>query len=262
MDPLLLSYAGVTSKEFLTFNSKGFISPKLEQKLNYANSLNRDDILRELNLSNVGFISYEHRQYPKLLKEIYDFPYIIYYRGKLDLLTTDMLGVVGSRKATAYSKHALEEILSRLNDITIISGLAYGADEMAHNIAIKNKMNTIGVLAFGHDIHYPKTTEKVRALMEKDYLTISEYPPKTPIEKWRFIARNRIIAGCAKGVLVTEAEEKSGSLITLDMALDENRNGYCLPGNITSDFSKGTNLRIKDGATLVLSADDIRVDYK
>lgn len=261
MDLLLLSYAGVTAKEFLALRNHEYIKPDLSKKLAYAKSLNREEILGKLQSSNVDFITYKHSKYPQLLKEIYDFPYIIYYRGNINLLQTDMLGVVGSRKATLYTKNALLDILPKLKGITIISGLAYGADEMAHSITIKSDLKTIGVLAFGHDIHYPKTTEKVRALMEKEHLTISEYPPGTKIEKWRFIARNRIISGCAKGVLVTEAEEKSGSLITLEMALDENRNGYCLPGNITSDFSRGTNLRIKDGAMLVLSADDILLDY-
>ena len=97
--------------------------------------------------------------------------------------------------------------------------------------------------------------------MEQDHITISEYPPDTPINKWQFVARNRIIAGAAQGVLVTEAEEKSGSLITLEMALDENRNGYCLPGNITSPLSAGTNLRIQEGASAVTAASDIQADF-
>ena len=97
--------------------------------------------------------------------------------------------------------------------------------------------------------------------MEQTGLIISEYPPHASIEKWRFIARNRIIAGLSSGVLVTEAEEKSGSLITLEMAMNENRNTYCLPGNITSLLSKGTNARIQEGAEIVLGSDDILKDY-
>src|SRR5699024_6661005 len=119
----------------------------------------------------------------------------------------------------------------------------------------------ICVFSFGHDTNYPKSTFKVRNDLEKSQLTISEYPPHTQLSKWRFIARNRIIAGASRGVLVTEAEAKSGSLVTLDMALDENRNGYCLPGNITSSLSIGTNSRLKEGATLVTSASEIMQDY-
>lgn len=261
MDLLLLSYAGVTSKEYLALENNGWISPELKRKTAYAETLDRAEILAELEQKNIGYITHEHRLYPHLLKEIYDFPYILYYRGDPGLLGENMLGVVGSRKATDYTKKSLELLLPSLKNIAIISGLAYGADEAAHRVAISNNMKTIGVLAFGHDTHYPKTTADIRIEMEKNHLTISEYPPGTSIQKWQFVARNRIIAGCARGVLVTEAEEKSGSLITLEMALDDNRNVYCLPGNITSALSKGTNLRIKEGASAVTNAQDIQRDF-
>ena len=262
MDLLLLSYSGVTSKEYLTLVNNGWISTELKRKTDYAKTLDRTKILADLEQKNIGYITHEHSLYPLLLKEIYDFPYILYYRGNAKLLKGNILGVVGSRKATDYTKKALELLLPALKNIAIISGLAYGADEAAHRIAIGNNMKTIGVLAFGHDTHYPKTTADIRAEMEKNNLTISEYPPGTPIQKWQFVARNRIIAGCARGVLVTEAEEKSGSLITLEMALDDNRNVYCLPGNITSALSKGTNLRIKEGASAVTDAQDIQCDFE
>lgn len=261
MDLLLMSYAGVTSKEYLAIVNNGFISPELRRKTDYANTLDRKSIIADLDRLNIGYITHEHSLYPPLLKEIYDFPYILYYRGNVKYLMEDMLGVVGSRKATSYTAESLNLLLPSLKNIAIISGLAYGADEAAHKTAIGNNMKTIGVLAFGHSIHYPKTTADIRREMEKSHLTISEYPPDTPIQKWQFVARNRIIAGCARGVLVTEAEEKSGSLITLEMALDDNRNAYCLPGNITSRLSKGTNLRIKEGASVVTEADDIQRDF-
>lgn len=261
MDLLLLSYSGVTSKEYLTLVNNGWISTELKRKTDYAKTLDRTKILADLEQKNIGYITHEHSLYPPLLKEIYDFPYILYYRGNVKHLMEDMLGVVGSRKATSYTAKSLDLLLPSLKNIAIISGLAYGADEAAHKTAIGNNMKTIGVLAFGHSTHYPKTTAGIRRELEKSHLTISEYPPDTPIQKWQFVARNRIIAGCARGVLVTEAEEKSGSLITLEMALDDNRNAYCLPGNITSALSKGTNLRIKEGASAVTEAADIQRDF-
>lgn len=261
MDLLLLSYAGVTSKEYLTLINDAPISPKLREKLACANGLNRQEIIADLNAANINYMTHRHALYPALLKEIYDYPYILYYRGNAELFKEQMLGVVGSRKSTSYTTQALEVLLPSLENIAIISGLAYGADEAAHRIAIKYNLKTIGVLAFGHHTHYPKTTAEIRRQMEINHLTISEYPPNTPIQKWQFVARNRIIAGCARGVLVTEAEEKSGSLITLEMALDENRQTYCLPGNMTSDLSKGTNLRIQEGAIAVMSASDIQGDF-
>ncbi|WP_035784947.1 DNA-processing protein DprA [Jeotgalicoccus psychrophilus] len=261
MDLLLMSYAGVTSKEYLSLLNNGFISPELKRKIEFANTLDRKKIITDLDRLNISYITHEHSLYPPLLKEIYDFPYILYYRGNPRYLMEDMLGVVGSRKSTSYTAKSLEVLLPSLKNIAIISGLAYGADEAAHKTAIGNNMKTIGVLAFGHSTHYPKTTADIRREMEQSHLTISEYPPDTPIRKWQFVARNRIIAGSARGVLVTEAEEKSGSLITLEMALDDNRNAYCLPGNITSALSKGTNLRIKEGASVVTEADDIQRDF-
>src|SRR5699024_1258197 len=112
--------------------------------------------------------------------------------------------------------------------ISIFLVLAYEADEFVSDFSINSVLKTIGVLAFGFDFHYPATTKSVRRIMEKDHLVISEYPPSAGIDKWKFIARNRIIAGLSEGVLVTEAEEKSGSLITLDMALNENRHADCV----------------------------------
>lgn len=261
MDLLLLSFAGVTAKEYLALLNKSWISPELKKKINYAGTLDRKKIIASLDRDNIGYLTHEHGLYPALLKEIYDFPYILYYRGNAAVLKEEMLGVVGSRKATAYTRKSLELLLPSLKNIAIISGLAYGADEAAHRTALLYNIKTIGVLAFGHNTHYPKTTADIRTEMEKNHLTISEYPPDTPIQKWQFVARNRIIAGCARGVLVTEAEEKSGSLITLEMALDENRNAYCLPGSITSALSKGTNLRLKEGATIVTEAEDIQSDF-
>src|SRR5699024_8472003 len=172
MDLLLLSFAGVTAKEYLTLLNKSWISPELKKKINYAGSLDRKKIIARLDRDNIGYLTHEHGLYPLLLKEIYDFPYILYYRGNAKLLKGNILGVVGSRKATDYTKKALKLLLPALKNIAIISGLAYGADEAAHRIAIGNNMKTIGVLAFGHDTHYPKTTADIRAEMEKNHLTI------------------------------------------------------------------------------------------
>lgn len=264
MDYLCMSYANITPHEFsyLAGKTKKPNDGALDRKLSNARRLSKGILIKELDKRDVCYITIEDKDYPALLREIYDPPYILYYRGDISLLDSQVLGIVGSRKATSYSRNVLLNILPDLNKkISIISGLAYGADEMAHHIAIDSGLKTIGVLAFGFDLHYPKTTEKIRMLMEKEHLVISEYPPHIPIEKWRFVARNRIISGLSKGVVVTEAEEKSGSLITLDMALNENRIAYCVPGNITSSISKGTNLRLQEGAKPVLSAEDIMEDF-
>src|SRR5699024_11206500 len=219
MDLLLLSFAGVTAKEYLSLLNKSWISPELKKKINYAGTLDRKKIIASLDRNNIGYLTHEHGLYPALLKEIYDFPYILYYRGNAALLKEEMLGVVGSRKATAYTrkslelllpslkniaiktargvreifwyrrslfcKKSLELLLPSLKNIAIISGLAYGADEAAHRTALLYNIKTIGVLAFGHNTHYPKTTADIRTEMEKNQLTISEDPPDTPMQKWQ-----------------------------------------------------------------------------
>ncbi|MDT3923330.1 DNA-processing protein DprA, partial [Staphylococcus aureus] len=145
--------------------------------------------------------------------------------------------------------------------LTIVSGLAQGADAMAHQIALKYNLPTIAVLAFGHQTHYPKSTLALRNKIEEKGLVISEYPPHTPIAKYRFPERNRIISGLSKGVLITEAKEQSGSHITIDFALEQNRNVYVLPGSMFNPMTKGNLLRIQEGAKVVLNANDIFEDY-
>lgn len=229
----------------------------LQRKMARYNALDIDEIYRELNIVGVKYITVNDALYPVWLKEIHDPPYILFYRGDISLLQLPSLSIVGSRKCTIYTRIALRELLQNLKDIAIVSGLAYGADEYAHKTAILHQLPTIGVLAFGHKFHYPKVTEELRNTLDAEYLTISEYPPNTTIDKWQFVARNRIIAGLSSAVLVTEAELGSGSLITLEMAMDENRTAMCLPGNITSKFSVGTNHMLAEGAKMVLSSDDI-----
>ncbi|MCG1008714.1 DNA-processing protein DprA [Salinicoccus sp. ID82-1] len=264
MDRICLSFAGVTAHEYKVLNGK--INEKmtggLRQKVSYAKSLEGELLAQSLTDEGIGYMTIEDENYPVLLKEIHDPPYILYYQGDAALMQRRMLGIVGSRKATCYTGTGLKSILPELDrDIAIVSGLAHGADDLAHLKAMENGLATIGVLAFGHGTHYPRSTWNTRLKMEGEGLVISEYPPAAQVAKWRFVARNRIIAGLSEGVLVTEAEARSGSLITLDMALNENRHAYCMPGNIHALQSKGTNLRIQEGAKMVLSGADIMEDF-
>lgn len=264
MNFLALSYAGITVQEYREIKncSSEFRLPQnIQNKLSAAYRLDTEQIMMQLSDRDITYMTINDKNYPDLLRAIHDPPYILYMKGDRNLLNRPMLGIVGSRKATRYTFEALKKIIPDLKNICVISGLAYGADEISHQLCLSYEISTIGVLAFGHDVHYPKSTYNIRTRMEQTALTVSEYPPSAPIEKWRFIARNRIIAGLSKGVLVTEAEEKSGSLITLEMAMNENRNTYCLPGNITSMLSKGTNARLQEGAEMVLGSDDILKDY-
>ena len=257
---LQLSFAHVTSKEFKSIRNGEVLKESTVKKLVKAKTISLSYIKETLSKHGVTFITQQSEFYPQLLKQIYDPPYVLYVKGDLKVLQTNFLGVVGSRKASAYTTHVLKKLLPSLKSLSIVSGLAYGADDIAHYISLENGLNTVGVLAFGHDIHYPTSTFKTRQRMEEVCCTISEYPPGTQINKYQFVERNRIIAGMSHGVLVTEAEEKSGSLITLEMAMDENRYVFCVPGNITSPLSIGVNERLKEGAILVTNSDDILIE--
>lgn len=229
------------------------------------NNLNEKDILSFLQNHKVSFTTPFNTNYPRLLKEIYDYPFVLFYQGDPLLLTfSNTLGVVGSRNATEYSAKAMQYLFPKFKQIplTIISGLAKGADSIAHHFAIEYQLPTIAVLGFGHMMHYPRETQKLRNIIEEKGLVISEYPPLTSVRRYHFPQRNRLISGLSQGVLITEASVRSGSQITIDCALDQNRNIYVLPGSIFNPLTKGNLKRAQEGAMIVTSADDILCDYK
>ena len=177
MKMLSMSLAGVTPHEYAALLGKDrrIDRQKLAEKLRFAGQLDEEYLKRNMRENNISVITIEDGTYPAGLREIYDPPYIIYCRGDVGLLNDPLLGVVGSRKATSYSRTALSDILPHFkNKISIVSGLAYGADEMAHEISINAGLKTIGVLAFGFDFHYPASTKKFRDMMEKDHLLRSK----------------------------------------------------------------------------------------
>lgn len=229
------------------------------------NHLNDKEILSFLNQHKISFVTPFNANYRRLLKEIYDYPFVLFYQGDPQLLTSpNTLGVVGSRNATEYSAKAMQYLFPKFKQIplTIISGLAKGADSIAHHFAIEYQLPTIAVLGFGHMMHYPRETQKLRNIIEVKGLVISEYPPFTSVRRYHFPQRNRLISGLSQGVLITEASVRSGSQITIDCALDQNRNIYVLPGSIFNPLTKGNLKRAQEGAMIVTSADDILCDYK
>ncbi len=163
------------------------------------------------------------------LREIPQPPSVLFYQGNLGLINQLTLGVVGSRKATNYSAEALTRLFPQLPPMTIVSGLAAGADSMAHEAALAAGLPTIAVIANGIDQVYPAKNRSLQRQISRVGLVVSEYPPGTAPQRFQFVARNRIIAGLAHGVMVTEAEIKSGSLITANYALQHNREVFALP---------------------------------
>ena len=197
--------------------------------------------------------------YPPNLKNIYDAPPVVYLRGEISDADENAVAIVGSRKATPYGLKVAEKLAGELSalGITIVSGMARGIDSAAHKGAISAGGRTIAVLGCGVDIVYPCEN---RQLMNKIIFNggvLSEYPPGEPPQKLNFPARNRIISGLSKGVIIVEAGQISGALITADFALEQGREVFAVPGNIDSYYSQGTNKLIKQGAKLVGCIDDI-----
>ena len=204
--------------------------------------------------------------YPKLLTHITDPPQILYCRGNLNLLNKTCFAVVGTRKLTSYGKEATQNIVRGLVQagFVIVSGLALGIDAVAHQATLDQGGKTIAVLGSGIDDGsiYPNTNFRLAMnILKNNGLIISEYPSGTAGYKSNFPERNRIISGLSKGVLVVEADQISGSLITAKLALDQNRDVFAVPGSIFSSRSIGPNNLIKKGAKLVSSAQDILDEY-
>lgn len=262
--PEVISESPPTQKEMIEDWTIRQTTSTLKKKFNLFKSLDTEVLLQEMSKKNLKFLTYFDKNYPHLLKEIYDFPYIIFYKGNKQLFNyPHTLAVIGSRKSTSYTTQALEYLFPSFKQLkmTIISGLAYGADSVAHQVALKNQLPTIGVLGFGHSYHYPKSTFKTRESVEREELVISEYPPHSPISRYKFPERNRLISGLARGLLITEAEEISGSQITVDCALEQNRNVYVLPGSMFNPMTKSNLLRLQEGAQVVLDESSILSDY-
>lgn len=193
-------------------------------------------------------------EYPELLREIYDPPIALYVRGDLEAVCArPCLAVVGSRRCSTYGVNAATSLARDLAErgVTIVSGLARGIDAAAHRGALEAKGRTVGVIGTGLDLEYPKEHEKLSAEVAANGAVISEFPLGTPPLPQNFPYRNRVISGLCLGVLVVEAAEQSGSLITARLASEQGREVFAVPGNITSSASFGPNFLIKDGAKLV-----------
>lgn len=268
MYPILLTLKGNIDDVSNYLNEMLKITPSqtIVQKIRRFRSLKIDTIESDLKRHCITPLAIHDPLYPSQLKEIHDPPFVLFCKGNLQTFKAmkHTLAIVGARRCTDYTPQALSYLFKVLREypLTIISGLAYGTDALAHQFALDYRMHTVGVLGFGHHRHYPASTFQLRQKIENQYLTISEYPPHIPIAKFRFPERNRLISGLSQGVLITEAQARSGALITLDQALEQNRNVYVLPGDMFNQHTRGNLLRVKEGAEVVLSAQDILKDYK
>jgi len=212
-------------------------------------------------MDEIKTITIKDKSYPKLLKEIKDPPEILYFRGELNP-NEQCFAVVGTRMFSPYGKQVALEIAGDLAEagLTIVSGLAPGIDTFAHTATVERNKRTIAVLGTGADEKsiYPQSNLKLaQRILETGGCLISEYPPGTPGSKFTFPQRNRIISGLSFGVLVVEAKQKSGALITANWARKQERKIFAVPGSVHSLNSKGPHYLIKTGAKLVENANDI-----
>ncbi len=197
--------------------------------------------------------------YPDLLKTIYDPPPVLYYQGRAPGDFPVSLAVVGTRLVSAYGKQVTHRLCSQMagKGITLISGMARGVDTIVHQAALDSGGTTLAVFGCGLDYTYPPENRKLRDAITEAGCVISEFPVSTRPDRSNFPARNRVISGLSLGTVVIEAGEKSGALITADFALEQGREVFSVPGNITSPNSKGTNNLIRLGAKMVVGVDSI-----
>ena len=237
-----------------------FLSPTDKRKITDLRSSGQfEKEIAIIKASNFTVIDIFDEQYPRLLKEIDSPPLVLYVWGNVNILSDIGFSVIGTRHPTKYGIKLTKDFTKELSGLgfTIISGLAKGVDTIAHETALNNGTKTIAVLGSGLLNLYPQQNEKLAKRISNNGAVISEFPLNTPPLKENFPRRNRIVSGLAKGVLVTEAAYRSGTLITAHCALEQNREVFAIPGNIDSGLSSGTHRLIKEGAKLIDCIEDI-----
>lgn len=240
-------------------NIRGINKELCHSIINSRNSDKIEHYIEKMKKLGIATVDIGSDYYPPLLKEIYNPPYLLYAKGNAGLLTNRCIAIVGSRNSTHYGKKIAFKLAGQLakRGFTIVSGFARGIDSYAHKGAMAVGGTTIAVLGNGLDVIYPRENYSLMKEIMVSGLMLSEYPPGTSPLRGNFPARNRLISGLSLGVVVVEASEHSGALITADFAVEQNREVFAVPGNINSPNSTGTNRLIKEGAKMVNCVDDI-----
>lgn len=261
----LISYCGSAEKIFKTPKGKLLRIPGIGQVT--AESIRNGQCFRQAekevlraHKEGVDLVFFTDKHYPSRLKQFADAPTLLYTRGAMDLEKPKTVGIVGTRKATDYGRRCVEELIEGLipHDTLIISGLAYGIDIQAHKQALRCKLSTIGVLGSGIDVIYPASHYETARKMQAAGGLVTENPFGTKPDAHNFPARNRIIAGLSDALVVVEAAEKGGALITADIANSYNKDVFAFPGNIGQSYSEGCNNLIKSNkAHLITSVKDL-----
>lgn len=264
---LLLEYFGSAKSAWLASESD-LTAIKLSERIRtefiaFRKSFDIDAYRKKLEAQHVGILTLQDKKYPSLLAQISDAPFVLYVKGSKSSVPIDLartIGVVGTRHVTSYGAEVTERLVIELvsHGFTIVSGLAYGVDAIAHKAAIKAGGNTIAVLGCGIDIIAPSSNANLYTQIADGHgAIVSEMPLGMRPNKGLFPARNRIISGLSLGIIVTEGADDSGALITARNAGEQGREVFAVPGPITSLYSRGPAKLLKNGAKLVESADDI-----
>ena len=233
----------------------------------YRTWFRNEDYIKQVNQlivkllkEKIGIIPYWSGKYPLRLKEIADFPALLFYKGSLEALKKRMVTIVGTRNITSYGRMIVRELIGsvRSEKICYVSGLAFGVDSEVHSIALERDVSTIAVVAGGLDQGYPKSNDYLYRQISENGLIISEFPPGRPVVKGMFPMRNRILAGLSEATIVVEAPASSGSLITARYAGDLGRDVYAFPSRIGDKNAFGVNRLISEGAGIIYDLDSWR----
>ena len=249
------------AKEYDLFKIEGLQKRAIEGFLQEKPLINPDECIEYIEKRGIKFICLEDENYPYLLRQIDTPPTGLFVLGDLSLCNLDRtIAAVGSRRASENAKKALTNIISGFanTDVCIVSGLAEGIDTIAHRSALDNNIKTIAVIGGGFDQLYPKSNIKMfNEIIDGKGAVITEYWPDVEAISWHFPARNRIVSGLSKGVLIAEAALKSGAMITANLALEQGRELMCMPGLISNPNTQGIYKLIKNGASVITETQDI-----
>ena len=253
------SYESIWKSRAYSLLKVGLSKKLVDGFMNHRKYTNENTFFEKLKRLNIKYICFNEKRYPKSLLDIPSYPLVLYVKGTIKKEDSNSIAIVGSRNMSFYGRE-VSTTFSRdlaLKGITIVSGLAKGIDTKAHEGALEVGGRTLAVLGCGLDIVYPKENEELSRKITRSGALISEYPPGYPPLPRNFPARNRIISGLSKGVLVVEGRQRSGTLITAKHAANHGKTVFAIPGNITSPMSEAPHWLIQNGCTLVTSASDI-----
>ena len=260
----LLAYFESPENCYLADTAPEGLSPEGQAAFLDKDLTQAEKILAQCGKLKIRTLTWQDAQYPNRLKNIPDPPLVLYYRGVLPDFDSEVaIGIVGTRQATAYGLNtamALGGEIAACGGL-VVSGMAAGIDAMATQGALNQGKPAVGVLGCGVDIVYPASNRKLYQTLDQQGCLISEFPPGEKPNKWNFPKRNRIISGLSCGVLVVEAPNKSGALITAKQAMEQGRDVFVVPGNIGVAACEGSNALMKDGAAIVTSGWDVLEEY-